>query len=500
MQETPRLNRRIRFSYSVGRTAEGIKSRAFEFFLFFYYVQVLGLSGSLAGLAVGLALIFDSFIDPMIGSYSDNLQSKYGRRHPLMLASVLPLGLSFYFLFSPPDDMGPVGLFFWLLVLSVLARASIALFQVPHLALGAELTDHYTERSAIVVQRTIFAAFGSVFAMLAGLNFFMAPTEQFPTGQLNPDAYSPFALAMSLSMAFVILFCCHGTRGIIPSLKQTRKSEFPGSLALRSYQEFLDALRNKSFRALFTGILLVAVVGGVHSTLALHMATYYWELSQEETSGFLIAAGMGFLAGLIILRRAHERFDKKHTFATGMALLALLTAIGPGLREIGLFPGNDHPALFPLLLVLVAIATFFGALAGVSGGSMMADIADEHELTHGRRQEGIFFSAASFAGKAAGGAGHIIAGVVIDIIGFPSNAAVGTISPENLTQLGLMNGPLMAVIMAFGVVYFMRYELSHERHAQIMQSLRERSALAGASPGPDGPPNQTLKNPPGGVH
>jgi len=89
---------------------------------------------------------------------------------------------------------------------------------------------------------------------------------------------------------------------------------------------------------------------------------------------------------------------------------------------------------------------------------------------------------------------------VIDIIGFPSNAAVGTISPENLTQLGLMNGPLMAVIMAFGVVYFMRYELSHERHAQIMQSLRERSALAGASPGPDGPPNQTLKNPPGGVH
>ncbi|MEQ1887629.1 MAG: MFS transporter [Alphaproteobacteria bacterium] len=478
MEETPRLSRRIIFSYAVGRAAEGIKSRAFEFFLFFYYVQVLGLSGSLSGLAVGIALIVDAVIDPVAGSFSDNLDTRYGRRHPLMLASILPLGVTFFLLFAPPDGLGSTGLFLWLTIFSVLSRASMALFHVPHLALGAELTDHYTERSTIVAQRTVFAALGSVFGLLAGLNFFLAPTEAFPTGQLNPAGYSPFAFAMALCMGGVILFSTLMTRSIIPTLKKTVVSEYNGSLLARSFIEVKGALGNKSFRALFSGILLVAMVGGVHSTLTLHMSTYYWELSQAKTSAFVLWAGLGFILGLVVLRRAHDRFDKKLTFAVGMAMLAALTAIGPGLRELGLFPGNAHPLLFPLLLALVSVAAFFGALAGVSGGSMMADIADEHELTSGRRQEGVFFSAASFAGKAASAFGHVIAGILIDVIGFPAQAEVGAVAPDKLTQLGLLNGPLMAAVMVFGVIYFMRYDLSRQRHAEIMLALRERRAVS----------------------
>jgi len=481
MQTSSRLRQSLKLAYAIGRAAEGIKSRAFEFFLFFYYVQVLGLGGSMAGLAVGLALIFDSVIDPLVGSYSDNLNSRYGRRHPLMLASILPIGVSFYLLFAPPDGLQQSGLFMWLFALSVLSRASIAVFHVPHLALGAELTDHYTERSSIVALRTVFGALGSVFALLAGLNFFMAPTAQYPTGQLNPEAYSPFALAMAISMGLVILLSSYGTRGVIPSLRQTVPGGGDGPLLMRTIREMLGALRNKSFRALFLGLLLVAIVGGVHATLTLHMTTYYWEMPQSATSAYIIAGGVGFVLGLIVLRRLHDRFDKKPVFALGMAMLALLTAIGPGLRELGLFPGNGHPALIPVLQGLVALAAFFGGLAAVSGGSMMADIADEHELETGRRQEGIFFSAASFAGKAAGGVGHVIAGLLIDLIGFPANAEAGSVAAETLTRLGLLNGPVMAVVMGFGVIYFLRYDLTRARHAEILRKLRERKGAQAAS-------------------
>ena len=480
--QNPATNwRRLKLAYALGRAAEGIKSRAFEFFLFFYYVQVLGLSGSLAGLAVGLALIFDSVIDPLVGSYSDNLNSRYGRRHPVMLASILPIGVTFYLLFAPPIGLQADGLFLWLFVFSVLSRASIALFHVPHLALGAELTDHYTERSSIVALRTVFGALGSVFALLAGLNFFMAPTAQYPTGQLNPAAYSPFALTMAISMGLVILLSSIGTRGVIPSLRQSGGGHAGGAQLLRTWREMQGALRNKSFRALFIGLLMVAVVAGVHGTLTLHMTTYYWEMPQSATSAYIIAGGAGFVLGLIVLRRLHDRFDKKPVFALGMAMLALLSATGPGLRELGLFPGNDHPALIPVLQGLVALAAFFGGLAAVSGGSMMADIADEHELETGRRQEGIFFSAASFAGKAAGGVGHVIAGFLIDLIGFPANADAGSVTAETLTRLGLLNGPVLAVVMGFGVIYFLRYDLTRARHAQILHTLRERNAVKAAS-------------------
>lgn len=475
VQPARQLSWKIKLAYGLGRAAEGIKTRSFEFFLFFYYQQVLGLSGSLAGLAVGISLIFDSIIDPLIGSYSDNLHSRFGRRHPLMLASVVPLAITFYLLFAPPAGLGTIELFLWLTGFSILSRASIALFHVPHLALGAELTDHYAERTGIVALRTVFGAIGSILALLVGLNFFMASSGEYPRGQLNPDGYPPFALAMALCMGAAILYSTFATRELIPSLNKSgdRTAE---SFFVRSYRDMAGALRNPSFRALFAGLLLFFIVAGVHATLTLHMTTYYWELSQAKTSAFVIWGAVGFLLGLAILRPAHERLEKKLTFAIGMAMLAILGAVGPGLRELGLFPANDHPLLFPALLTIVAMAAFFGALAGVSGGSMMADIADEHELTTGRRQEGIFFGASSFAAKAAAAFGHLVAGVALDVIEFPAQAEAGSVAAEKLTQLGLLNGPVMAVVMGMGVLYFMRYDLSRARHEDILKLLRKRKA------------------------
>ena len=93
---SPTVSRSTKLIYATGRVSEGVKGRAFEFFLFFYYVQVLGLSGTLAGLAVGIALFFDAITDPLTGSVSDGLTTRLGRRHPLMYASVLPLGGKFF--------------------------------------------------------------------------------------------------------------------------------------------------------------------------------------------------------------------------------------------------------------------------------------------------------------------------------------------------------------------------------------------------------------------
>jgi len=490
MDGSAKLSWRTKLTYGVGRAAEGIKTRAFEFFLFFYFVQVLGLSGSLAGLAVGVSLIVDAVIDPLIGSYSDNLQSRFGRRHPLMYAALPPLGITFYLLFDPPDGLGPMGLFFWLTGFSILSRAAIALFHVPHLSLGAELSSHYTERSSVVAIRTLFGAAGSVLCLLVGMNYFFAPSGDFTNGQLDPSRYPPFALTMALVMVVVIAFSALGTHRLIPTLPKAVHNDL-GTGLIRMLREMRQALANKSFRALFVGLLFFYVVVGTHATLQLHMSTYYWEMSQTQISSYIIWASVGFIAGLMILRRSHERFDKKLTFVIGSAMLVLLVAIGPTLREIGYFPANDHPALFPVLLFLVFLAAFFAALAGVSGGSMMADIADEHELTNGRRQEGIFFGAASFAGKSASAFGHIMAGIAIDLIAFPVRAEPGAIADEKLTELGLFNGPMIAVIMAVGVIYFTRYNLTRQRHAEILQTLRERNAIQEA--------NQIQKNPPRGA-
>ena len=107
----PTLTFNTKFAYGIGQLAEGLKNSALGTFVLFYYNQVLGLPGTLAGLALAIALVFDAFTDPLAGSISDNWQGKNGRRHPFMYASALPLAIFFYLLFSPPEGLSEIELF-----------------------------------------------------------------------------------------------------------------------------------------------------------------------------------------------------------------------------------------------------------------------------------------------------------------------------------------------------------------------------------------------------
>ena len=105
-QPAPGSQRRVplatRVLFGVGSIAEGVKNTAFNVFLLFYYNQVLGVSGTLTGTAIFLALCVDAVADPLIGSLSDGWRSRLGRRHPFMYAAALPMAVCFALLFLPP--------------------------------------------------------------------------------------------------------------------------------------------------------------------------------------------------------------------------------------------------------------------------------------------------------------------------------------------------------------------------------------------------------------
>jgi GPH family glycoside/pentoside/hexuronide:cation symporter len=106
----------------------------------------------------------------------------------------------------------------------------------------------------------------------------------------------------------------------------------------------------------------------------------------------------------------------------------------------------------------------------------MADITDEHELRTGRRQEGVYFGALAFAGKSSSGIGHGIAGVGLDLIAFPTNAAVGSVAPEVVRNLGVLYGPGLAVLAVVSLACFSRYRLTRARFEALRRELEERRA------------------------
>ena len=144
-------------AFGVGQVAEGVKNQAFNVFLLFYYQQVIGISGSLAGLALGIAMVFDAVSDPVAGVVSDRLRTRWGRRHPFMFISAFPLVVCFIALFSPPDGMSEFSSFLWLTLFAILVRASLTFYYVPHLALGAEIAQDYNQRSTVFAMSSVFA-------------------------------------------------------------------------------------------------------------------------------------------------------------------------------------------------------------------------------------------------------------------------------------------------------------------------------------------------------
>ena len=464
-----------KFAFGVGQFSEGLKNTAFSLFILFYYNQVLGLSGSLAGGALFIALLFDAITDPLAGSLSDNFRSKLGRRHPFMYMSAIPLAVAFVGLFSPPEDISELSLFVWLIIFSVLTRGAMTLYHVPHLALGAELTEDFHERTKIVGFRQFFGTLGSASAVVIGLGYFFADSAG---GRLTTENYTPYAVTLGILMVVTIWYSAYGTQKEISFLSLPQETPRIGI-----FKQFLEEARkafiNRSFTWLFFGVLIVFVMSGVNNALDLYMFQYFWELNGTQMLGIQLALMAGLMFGVFLTPTLHRYTDKKFGVILGTGAWAMVQVIPVAMRLADLFPDNGDPTLIATLVTLKFVQGVLLQQALVSFGSMMADVADEHEYQTGLRQEGIFFGAIAFSAKATSGFGSFIAGLGLDIIQWPRGATIkvaSDIPTETLINLGLLYGPIVA---AFGIVSlwcYTHYQLTEERHSEILKELRKRKA------------------------
>ena len=469
-----------KLSFGIGSAAEGVKNIAFSLFLLFFYVQVHGLSASLAGTALFIALCFDAISDPVAGYISDAWRSKWGRRHPFMYAAAIPLAVFFYFVFVPPEGLGQWALFTWLTGFTILTRAAMTLYFVPHIALGAELSEDYEERTSIVSYRTAFGIIGSL-AVYGTVSLFFPEGADGTRGQLNNDNYPAFAMTASLVMWLAIWASAAGTHKEIPRLRSVTTKPEPFSF-FGVFRESRIALTNPNFRIVFFATLSSYVMNGVNVALSLFIFTFFWELSAQDMQMVLMIMPFGVLLGVPFTRYVHRLWDKKPAIVFGMAWWAGLQLLPIVLRLLGWFPDNDAPQLGYILAGIAFIQGIGISFGTVTVGSMIADILDEQELKTGRRQEGMFFSALSFSAKATSGLGGLIAGVGLDIISWPQGEAIKTaadVDPEIITRLGLLFGPLVAVFGIIAIWLYTHYSLDRTKHAEIMAELKvQRAAVS----------------------
>jgi len=461
--------------------AEGLKNEAFSLFLLFYYTAVVGLSGTLAGQAILIALLVDAVTDPLAGVFSDRLRSRWGRRHPFLYASPLPLAAFFYLTFVPPAGLSQMQLFAWLTTFAVLTRTAMTLFHVPHLALGAELSTDYEERTAIVTLQHVFARVGSGVAGGLGLLVFMQPTPEYADGRFNPGAYPPLAMTLAVGMIVLILLSAWRTHWRIPYLAKADASAAKKRVLRTMFAGIGQALRIRSFRTLFLGTLITFVAWGVTVSLGLHLGTYFWQATTRQLFAWGLCTGISLFVGLGYWQREAARLDKKPVFMRGIVMFTVFTVGATFAKLLGFWPAKGSPADIPLFILTTGVLSHFGIAALlVTGRSMMADVCDEDELLHDHRREGIFFGAASFAAKAFFGLGSQIAGLVVDFVGLEPGATPDQVGPEVVQGLGLALGLSVLCLVGLSIAVFSRYDLTRERHAEVRARLDARAAGLGS--------------------
>ena len=232
------------------------------------------------------------------------------------------------------------------------------------------------------------------------------------------------------------------------------------------------AITNKNYLNLLIGLFFLSVLIGTHETLGLYMVTFFWELTPYQIGFLIINNIIGYVLGFILAARLHRRFDKRATIVFTCLSLSIFWSAAVTLRLFDLAPQNTTWELVIFIICFGAVSSTSGSILHISVMSALADVSDENELKTGMRQEGIYYSARAFFGKASNAFGHVVAGIALKYIGFPQNAVPGELSSEMIFKLGIIDGPFAMVWGFIAVFFYYRYGINRKYHAQIQEQLK----------------------------
>lgn len=488
----PPISSRTKVLYGMGAAANIIKQRGITAFLLLFYNQVVGLPPAMVSTAIFIALIFDAFIDPLVGQISDNLRTPWGRRHPFMYIAALPVSIGFYLIWNPPVGWENEALFGYMLVCLLTIRLFDTFFELPSSALLAELTSDYNERTSIISIRSFCGVAGGLIMQLLVYQVFLKENADGTGGLLSRDGWQLYSIVAAITICTIILISSASTHHQIPYLRQppARKITIPAML-----KEVGATLNNRSFVVLTISGMFMNVSLGLKGALELYFNLFFWGLKQSQLAILTVTGVVASVIGVTLAPKLAKKLGKRHAAIVAFfgAVVALLLPIG--LRLMGLMPPNGSDLLFYILVVDFMTNGALAIMTGIMLQSMIADVVEDSEVKTGRRSEGLLFSADNLFKKIVSGVGVFTSGVLLAYVAFPQGAKPSDVDPQILHNLALFYLPTIGGFYAVAITCLFLYSIDQKVHEENLRKLAEGAMetrttdaqIEGASPAATGP-------------
>lgn len=436
--------------YAVGSLGTGGFATLPGLVLVPYLTDSLGVAAIVAGLVVTVAKVWDVIIDPVIGARSDRMLATRGSRRSMMLLGGAALPVFFLLTFAVPSGTAATAAAAWVFLAFLLTATAFSLFQVPYIALPAELASGYDERTRLLTWRVVVLTFAILLFGAGG------PALRSLGGGNGFAGYFLMALVAGVVIGSGMIVSAYVAPRHLPTAEAPPRERLLVTLRT-NYAAGVGALRaSQPFRALLLTFLLQGLATGMMLTGANYVAT--WVLHSEDAVTLLFIALIGPALvvtpvwGVVARRIGKERAFRLASLLFGLAALSMVLQLW-----------------FPGAWIYLPVAVAGAAYAGMQSlpMAMLPDVISHDARSNGPGRAGIFGGMWT-AGETTGMAlGATVFTIVIGLTGYISRSAAdasaataGATQPaEAVAGIVLSFSVIPAAIIGASLVPLSRYRL-----------------------------------------
>jgi GPH family glycoside/pentoside/hexuronide:cation symporter len=473
-----KLSIKEKLGYSLGDTASHFVWDLVNFWLIFYYTDVLHISAGWASAIAILGSIMDAVMDPIVGIWADRTNTRWGKFRPFLLFGCVPFALFAFLAFFGPSLQGNA-LIAYILPMFVGLRIVYAVVNIPYSSLGAVMTDDSIERAGLNSYRFVAANIGQLivsgFALYIVYYLGSQATGMDYAIMADDAARKAFDNTALVDETYIIgfrylvgIFSCVGIILFLISFATTQERVSPPKRQETDMKhDFKYLFKNRPWVVL----MLVGVVSFIMFAIQNISAGYYFKYYLDAESKSQIFNILGTVA-LIIAIPMTKPLVKKF----GAKQLYIVCSILSGLFFCLLFFAGKN-------FVLINIFNCLGKVAYAPAISllwtMLADTADYGEWKFNRRTTGLCLSAAVFAQKIGWSIGAAIFGAIMSYIHFDGSLAI-TITQSNteiMNTIHWMFGIVPGVLYASCALLLLFYNLDSKTMDQMKKELELRRTI-----------------------
>jgi GPH family glycoside/pentoside/hexuronide:cation symporter len=443
---SPKLPLRTKLSYGAPSFAgAGMAIPIVIHLTIFYSDEILVPLGFIA-LVKALARAFDALTDPLMGWVTDHTRTRWGRRRPWIMLGAPFAALAFIGMFAPPPELTPNSAAVWFAITYILYYLFHTVYEIPHGALGPELTLDYNERNVLFGWRAPFIVGGTMAAAT------MPPLLRDLFGGTR-EGYIAFAVIFGLLLVVLYLNLV---------LQVREREDFIGREPNPLVPGVRRVMRNRAFRILLAVYVTGSITGAIPGLMMPYFTKYV--LQPDDPDRWLaiflfLYFGSGFVS-LPIWMWLARRLGKKQTW-----LISFIPGTTSSLMIFFLLGPGD--------LMLTAVVLMWGGSAFSAGmflgPSMQADVIDYDELYTGRRREAQYNGLWSVMTKFTVIPSMAVPLAILATYGYAPNVPQ-TETVQSVIRVIFALAPATTATLAFLIA--LRFPINQKIHEQIWAGIR----------------------------